>query len=393
MKKTVFCLLIVVAFCNSAFGLATENFGPDSEIGHPTTDQPEWPAGIVELARHPSRVYSRWCNGGEDFYFKASPEQINELITSFSKARMRDCEVVISTGTGEAKSFRGNVVEYNVSLDITGGIARAFERDKENAETLEPVLIIYIGEGNGLVKQLNLPDNMIITSDIGELKTQSRAVKPERKLFYGQVQLEVQDYYTEYQKGGFSVRLTLWEKGIDEGIKVGQVDYNGYLRIPLSDKELSMLMKGDSWLTMTTGNHMLKVAMDHPRYAPEKLSIKKETAGVELISMPKAYYGRILFEDGSPPVLDPVPWPGAEIQVSFAYAGMAMIDKQGCFKVFFSDEQFEKLKAKKPLKNIYIPKYTEKKTSTAKYSFPVSALTRDKDKPGIVKIPRPEKVN
>lgn len=70
-----------------------------------------------------------------------------------------------------------------------------------------------------------------------------------------------------------------------------------------------------------------------------------------------------------------------------------MIDKQGCFKVIFSDEQFEKLKAKKPRKNIYIPKYTEKNTSTAKYIFPVSDLTRDKDNPGIVKILRPQKEN
>ncbi len=83
MKKYAFCLLIAAAFCNAAFGLATEEFGPDSQIGHPTTEQPGWAAGIVELPGHPSRVYSMWCNGGENFYFKASPDQINELVALF----------------------------------------------------------------------------------------------------------------------------------------------------------------------------------------------------------------------------------------------------------------------------------------------------------------------
>lgn len=308
MKKTVFCLLIAAASCNFSFGLATENFGPDSQIGHPTTDQPGWQTGIVELARHPSRVYSWWCNGNENFYFKATPEQINELIALFAKVRMRDHEIWIKPNKPNVQSFRKKMIDYNVHLQVLSGIALGMPREEyveENeADTFEPDLAIYVDGDATWVKQLQIPDNIILHSEIDGLVLKGTKIKPDRAWMYGKVQLKGQDYYTEYQKGGFSVRLTLWEKGIAEGIKVGQVDYKGYLKIPLSEKELSMLTNGDIWLTMTIGNHMLKAAMDHPRYSPEKLSIQKETAGVDAsgILRPHSFRGRHATNNGPAPL-------------------------------------------------------------------------------------------
>ena len=64
------------------------------------------------------------------------------------------------------------------------------------------------------------------------------------------------------------------------------------------------------------------------------------------IKKPVFYHGRILFEDGSPPILNPVPWPGAEIRIDFPYAGSPRIDSKGYFKVYFTKEQYEKIKAR-----------------------------------------------
>lgn len=391
--KTLKSLSIIVGLlcvCSTGFSLATESFGPDSQIGHPTTDQPGWATGIVELPRHPSRVYSYWVNGNENWYFMATSEQVNELITLFAKARMRDHEVWIKPNKPKVQSFNKQTIDCNVHLRILDGIALDVSRQEGAPDTFEPDLTIYVDGDATWVRDLQIPDNIILYSDIDGLVLKSKKTKPDRICMYGQVQLKGQDYYTEYQKGGFAVRLTLWEKGINDGINVGQVDYKGYLKVPFSDEELASLMNGDSWLTMTTGNQLVKTKRNHPRYSPKKLSIEKEKAGVETISMPEAHYGRILFEDGTPPVLDPLPWPNAEIQVSFPYAGMAMIDKKGCFKIFLTDEQFEALKEKKPRRNIYIPSYTIKGEGRAKHTFPVNLLSRDKNKPGTVKIPRPE---
>lgn len=377
-----------------AFGAATERFGPDSDRDHATVDQPRWPKGIVEVFRDETRVYSWWCNGNNNVYFRADRNEINGLLLKFSKVRLQDHEVVIKANTGKAKSFRGDVIEYNVSLNMHSGSSRLLELEEENAETLEPVLTIYVGDGDEQFKQLKFPDNIIITSDVKGLEVESKTVKPKRNAFYGRIQLNGQDYYTEYQKRRFAVFLTLWEEGVDGGIKVGQVDYKGYLRIVLSNEELSMLIKGNSWLTMTARKQtarrpMFKARKDHPRYPVEKLSIEKENAGVEYICLPEAYFGRVLFEDSSPVV--PLKENKAErIMVNFPYAGMAMIDKEGCFQVFFTDEQFEKLKIKEPRENIFIPSYTKTGSASAKYTFPVSSLSRDTKNPGVVIIPKPE---
>ncbi len=372
-----------------AFGFATEKFGPDSDRSHATTEQPRWPKGIVEVFRDETRVYSWWCNGNENVYFSADRNEINGLLLKFSKVPLQDHEVVIKANTGKRKSFRGDVTEYNVSLNMKNRSARLHGLEEDNAETLEPVLTIYVGDGDEQFKQLKFPDNIIITSDVKGLEVESKTVKPKRNAFYGRIQLNGQDYYTEYQKAYFAVFLTLWEEGVDDGIKVGRVDYKGYLRIALSNEELSMLMRGDSWLTMTAGNQRSKAREDHPGYPVEKLSIEIENAGVEYICLPEAYFGRVLFEDSSPLVLLKEN-KAARIRVTFPYAGMAMIDKEGCFQVFFTDEQFEKLKIKEPRKNIFIPSYTKTGGASAKYTFPVSTLSRDKKNPGVVIIPKPE---
>ncbi len=81
--------LFVLSASGTVYGLATEQIGPDKP-DRPTVSQPGWAKGIVDIPKHPSRVYSIWVNGNENFYFKATPDEINGLMELFSKARMRD---------------------------------------------------------------------------------------------------------------------------------------------------------------------------------------------------------------------------------------------------------------------------------------------------------------
>ena len=75
MKKCRLCVVVLamLSCARGSYGLAMGQVGPDSVQGHPTTAQPGWPVGIVELPRHESRVYSFWVNGNENFCSKPVP--------------------------------------------------------------------------------------------------------------------------------------------------------------------------------------------------------------------------------------------------------------------------------------------------------------------------------
>ncbi len=392
MKKTTAMLILftILSTCGLCYGLAMERIGPDMDNKHPTGAQPDWPKGIVEVLRHPSRVYSIWVNGNDNFYFNADPDQINELLVLFSKARMRDHEVKIESAKAKRRvtSFNKDPIDYNVNVQVIGGIARAVFREGHKPDTFEPTLTIYTDNGQLLSKQLKFPKNVIVNSKIADYVNKSKMTKPRRKLWHGQVQFDDSGPAVDF-KHGVSTKITLWEKGFKEGIAVGKVSHKGFFNVAFSEKEISDLKKGESWLTMTVGNYLTAPKKEDTRFPVKMLTLKKNKAQSVKIPRPKFYYGRILFEDGTPAFLDNEPWPGAEIMVSFPYAGSARPDAQGYLRIYFTKEQDEKVKERKTRKNIYIPDHLKVGRSTAKVAYPVSLLSQDKAKAGEVKIPRP----
>ncbi len=380
---TILAVLGLLAGCGAAFGLATEHVGPEESA----VAQLEWPKGMVEVVRHPSRVYSVWVNGNENFYFQATLDDIKQLVALFCKARMRDHEIRIEAGPQTAKSFGGDEYEYNVSLHVLGGIALAMTRMKESGETLEPSLTIYVGPDHSLLKQLKVPENAVVNCGIEGVEIQSKASKPRRTPWYGRIQVDDSSPGAD-PAHRLSIRVTLWDNDSPDGILLATVGPPGVFEAALSDAEMAALKKGTCWLTVTVGNYTTEAKKQDARFPPELLARVKDEASPLKIASPKYYYGRILFEDGSPPILDPVPWPGAEIHPDFPYAGIAKLDAEGYFKAFFSPDQFEKLKVQKARKNIHIP--TEKQGQFAALeTYPPALLSQDKAKAGVVKIPKP----
>jgi len=382
--------LAVLSCARGSYGLAEEEVGPDSVRGHPTAEQTGWPAGIVELLRHESRVYLRDVNGDENFYFRASPDEINELIRLFSEARMRDHELWIKEGEKHVGTFNGDEISYNVNLHIIGGFVLSHLRSKESPDTYDPTLTVYVDPGGdeALWKQITLPDNIILNNEVASCPLQGKGIKPERKVWYARVLFNDSTPAADFEHG-LSTRIMLWEKDIAGGVKLGSVSREGYFHAAFSDKEIANLEAGRSWLTLTVGNWLTEAKRRDPKLRVERLAPDKQTVQPVRIRKPKFYYGRILFEDGSPPILDPLPWPGAEVRVDFPYAGDSAIDSEGFFKVYFTREQYKKVKAEKVRKNIYVPSYEEKNTSTALFAFPPSKLSQEKKKAGVVRIPRP----
>ena len=379
---------MLLGTCSQSYGMATEQIGPDSI--HPTVPQQEWPKGIVGIPRHESRVYSIWVNGNENFYFKCNVDEINELLAIFAKARMRDHVVRIEPGVKKATTFGKEQIEYNVQLQIVAGIVLSFAREEMRDDLpLDPRLTILTGDDNSLVNQLKWPANVIVESEIPGVKINSKNTKPKREVYYGLCEFADGSPPVEFVKGVNS-RITLWEQEEPNGIGVGRIDNKGYIMLLLSDTELADLKKGRTWLTITIGNWLVKAKKSNTRFPIEMLTKNKEQARPVKVAAPSYYYGRILFEDGSPPILDPQPWPGAEIMVSFPYGGQGDFDAQGYFKLAMTAEQFEQLLNRKDRRNIYIPDLIRKGRSRAEFTFPANLLSPGRAKAGVVKIPRPK---
>jgi len=390
MKKQIAIIAAVgiLGLWRNSYGMATEQIGPDTS--HPTVEQQDWPKGIVGIPRHMSRVYSIWVNGNENFYFKCKVDEINELLDIFAKSRMRDHVVRIEPGVKQATTFGKEKIEYNVQLQIVAGIVLSFAREKMRDDLpLEPRLTILTGDDASLVKKLKWPRNVIVESEIPGVSINSNNKKPKRNIYYGLCEFADGSPPVGFVKGVNS-RITLWEQKERYGIGIGRIDNKGYIRILLSDAELADLKKGTTWLTMTIGNWLVKAKNSDTRFPVEMLTKDKEKAQPFKVATPAYYYGRILFEDGSPAILDPPPWPGAEIRVDIRYGGFTEIDPQGYFKVSLTKEHHEKLIAEKPQRNIYIPDMVRKGRARAEHSFPASLLSQDKTKAGVFKIPRPK---
>ena len=378
----------VLSCTGVSYGMATEQVGPDSAQRFPTDAQPEWPVGLIQLARHESRVYSRWVNGSEQFHFRASPDQINELILLFSKMRIRDHELWIKERKPPVQSFAGVKIDYRVMLDVPGGIMLAKNREAETPSTHEPALTVYVDlpADQALAERMKLPDNIIVNNEVANFPLKGKVTKPKREVWYAQVQFEDLTPAVDCEHYVFT-EVTFWEKDIKEGIPLGQVDHKGGFYAGFSEAEIADFRAGRSWLTLTVGNWLTEAKSDHPKLSWTSLAREKGKVQPVTVAKPSLYYGRILFEDGSPATSGP--WLGSEIRVDFPYAGFARIESDGYFKVCFTGDQYEKAKAGKERKNIYVPDSRDSNKSTALFIFPVSKLSQDKQKAGVVTIPRP----
>jgi len=390
--KAFLAATLLLASALSLFGLAEETIGPDSSRNHPTTEQNGWAPGIVELFRHDARVYSIWVTGGEQVYFHADQKSLQELVNLFAKSRMRDHQIIISPETPEVTSFDKKKISYNVQLNTLGGIALHFTRDQGAAETHEPTLTIHVDPDKAAeqLKDLIIPEHVILNNKLKESALKTPAIQPERKLWHAELRFDDDTPAVDFESGLNTV-LTWWDKDNDRGIQIGQVNHLGFIMAAFSEKEMNALKSGDSWITLTVGNFTTKAAKEHPRLPVEILTTDKEAAKPHAIAKPGLVYGRILFEDGSPAHLDGEPWPGAEIMVSFPYAGPANPDKLGYFQLYFAPDQLEALKKRKERRNIYVPLVDERNHGRAFHTFPASKLSPNKDKAGVVKIPRPGK--
>jgi hypothetical protein len=372
-------LLAAVIGAQESHALATETKGPQEAV-----PQTSWPVGLETVPSHGSRVYSLWINGNESFHFDANVDEMNELLRLYAAVRMRDHEVWIKEGPTSTKPFEGDRISANVMLNVTDGIALAVTRGAQEPNTARIALTLFVKSDEEFAA-LRFPKNLIVHSDGGYT---GETAPPPRKTYHAQVNF---DDGTPASDGAHSIRtaITLWEKNERTGIKLGSVNRDGQVHILLSSTELSNLRSGLTWITFTVGTWSTETKRDHPRLELAKLTLSPLNMTSHILPKPIFYHGRILFEDGSPPKLNPPPWPGADIGVDFRYMGQAQLEEDGSFKVFLTPEQFEATKTEEERKNIYVPSYEQHGHSRAEHIYPASMLSLNKTEAGVVRIPKP----
>ena len=388
----IIAALGILGLSRSSYSLTTEWIGPSTQ--HPAAARPDWPAGFIKIPKHISRVYST-CGGfgNEDFYFNCKVDEINELLAVFSKARMRDHVVRIEPGIEKVTAFfNKEEIEYNVHLEIVSGIALDLARGDRSgkARPLEPQLTILTGDDKSLVKKLKWPENLIVESKIRGVSINRNRKKPKREVYYGLCE------FTDGSPPAKSVKvvnnpITLWDQTERNGSGIGRIDNNGYFTILLSKKELADLRKCTIWLTITIGGWQVEARRCDTRFPAEMLTKDRRKARPVKVAAPASYYGRILFEDDSCPILDQPPWPGAQIQVGFLDGAITTIEPDGYFEVSMTKEQYQQLEAQETRPNIYIPDPGRKgRRSTAKYVYPAHLLSQDIYEACVVRIRRPK---
>ena len=193
--RIIWALFGLLAFCELCFGLRVEHIGPDGSAVAPK--------GLVEIVRHPSRVYLYDWSGALFYYFQATPAEIIGFLTNFAKARLRDHVIRIKpagtnkvkssngttssiridaeqqeVGTNTVKSLNGTTIAYNVRLDIVPG----YSRMAGSAETVAE-LTIHVGKDRSLLQQLKLPDQAIVECTIEGVDLKGKKTKPQRQVW------------------------------------------------------------------------------------------------------------------------------------------------------------------------------------------------------------------
>lgn len=254
--------------------LSFERIGSDQDKDHQTIAQPGWPAGLVEILNHDSRVYSVEGTGHDHFYFKASPDQIAELIERYSKTHLREHVLTIKKGKPEANTFNKDKISYNVHFYLLDGIALAMTRQKGLAETLEPTLTIYLDVADDLapLRQIRIPDHLIAKSEVRGWPVKNTATKAKRRVWHTEVVFDNKRPAVDFETG-LSTTVTLWEKEVRHGFNLGKVGDKGQFNAAFSKNEFEALKAGQMWLTLTVGNWLTKAKREDVRMDIAKMSL------------------------------------------------------------------------------------------------------------------------
>ncbi|WP_339731536.1 HEAT repeat domain-containing protein [uncultured Gimesia sp.] len=153
-------LLTLASIPSFAWALGIEDFGNKPLHAENFRD---WP-GIMPVVNHQSRVYHRWINGNEHCFYRGDAEALNDALQKFAATEEKVHEVVLRPGPATVSSFNASqTMDYNWSLHLVGGIARAMSQKDQGAQIWSkyPILTVYVA-GTIELDKIKIPKDVTL---------------------------------------------------------------------------------------------------------------------------------------------------------------------------------------------------------------------------------------
>ncbi|MCI0376832.1 MAG: HEAT repeat domain-containing protein [Gemmataceae bacterium] len=135
LNMTIFASAVVItllfALPGNVFALGTETFG-----NAPAVEQPEWAKGVIDVVNLKSRVYSKWVNGNENFYYRGNAQALTEALRKFAEVKAEIRHLILLPGSGKTQSFDRKPIDFDWQLHVPSGIYLAVSKRKHAVMTV-----------------------------------------------------------------------------------------------------------------------------------------------------------------------------------------------------------------------------------------------------------------
>jgi RNA polymerase sigma factor (sigma-70 family) len=93
----------------------TEDFGPSRVL-----NRPAWPGGLVDAINGDSRVYARWRNGTDAFFYRGQPAAVNAALRKYAAIKSNPRHLLVVPGPGRVETQGGKPMDFDWQIQIPG---------------------------------------------------------------------------------------------------------------------------------------------------------------------------------------------------------------------------------------------------------------------------------
>ncbi len=133
-------------------------------------DYRDW-RGIIPVLDDPHRVYTRWVNSNERYFYQGDTQALNESLKAFVAIEAPVHEVILRPGPAKVRTLRGDKISYDWALAVMGGISSHLHREDVSTRVFDkyPTLTVYVG-GNVIdLEKIKVPEGVTVL-DLSNLR-------------------------------------------------------------------------------------------------------------------------------------------------------------------------------------------------------------------------------
>jgi hypothetical protein len=158
MLRSITAVGVLLLAASNVWGLGQEHVGNEPLADANYTN---WP-NVMPVINDTHRVYHRWVNGNEHFFFKGDTLALNTVLKKFAAIEADRLTVVLRPAPGKTSSFlKDRTFTFNWNLHLLGGIAKHMSTLEfgSNIWDPNPYLHVYVGDAIKL-DEIEIPEGV-----------------------------------------------------------------------------------------------------------------------------------------------------------------------------------------------------------------------------------------